>query len=63
MDHVQTKNHKYQSQDEKKIGCFFDPHVHPSSTITKHLSWKFFKPKCNNTICKKCQILKLESEI
>jgi hypothetical protein len=47
----------------KKEKMLFYPHVHPSSTTTKHLSWKILKPKCDNKNYKRCQILKLESEM
>jgi hypothetical protein len=28
MDHVQTKNHNYQPQDEKKFGSFINMYTH-----------------------------------
>jgi hypothetical protein len=34
MDHVQTKNYNYQSQDDFFF-IFKNPHVHPSSTTRK----------------------------
>ncbi len=64
MDHVQTKNHNYQPQDEKNKLMVFCPHVHSSSTTTKHLSWKILKPKCDNKNYRKlCQTFKLENEM
>ncbi len=42
---------------------FFNPHVHPSSTTTKHLSWKKIKVKCDNKKYKRCQILNFENEM
>jgi hypothetical protein len=48
----------------KKKLTVFGPHVHPSSTTTKHLSWKILKPKCDKRNYKKiCQILKLGNEM
>ncbi len=41
----------------------FYPHVHLSNTTTKHISWKLVKPKYDNKIYKKCQILNLENEM
>lgn len=55
----------YQSKDEKQFRYFFiDPHVHSSSTTTKHFSWKIWNSQYDNKNYKKKknQILVLENE-
>jgi hypothetical protein len=62
MDHVQRKNHNYQSQDGKKIfKCFFLMHMYTHQAQQQNIFHG--KSKIHNErtkIIKKCQILILK---